>query len=109
MKITLVSSAVAYNLFTLMVAADPNIGRLVRGMNVYIPLAAEEAANSGVSVKIGAANAAATDVDQPELPPMVEGDNYNYPQDIKNSIGLPSKWIKASVNNAVVTLNPIFA
>lgn len=109
MKITLASNAISYNLFTLMVAVDPNLGRNCRGLNVYIPAAAEEGANAGASVLIGARNGASTDVDQPELPPMTEGDNYNYPQDFKNTISLTKRWVKANVNNAVITLNPIYA
>ena len=109
MKITLVSNAIAYNLFTLMSAVDPNIGRSCRGLNVYIPGAAEEAANAGASVDIGQANAGLTDITQPELQPLTEGDNYNYPQDFKNSLSLTTRWIQGSVNNCVVTLNPLYA
>lgn len=111
MKITLPLHTVVYNLHDRMVLIDPNLSRMpnCRGGNIYIPAAAEEAANAGVSVDIGKPNAALTDITQPELQPLVEGDNYNIPQDIKNSYSLKDRWIQASADNAVVTIYPLYA
>lgn len=109
MDITLPSHLVCYDLFERAVLVDPNIGRKCRGGNIYIPEAAEVAANAGVVVDIGQANAALTDITQPDLPPLIEGSNYNIPQDIKNTWPLKSRFIQASVDNAVVRLGLNYA
>jgi hypothetical protein len=109
MDITLPLATTVYNIHDRLLLVDLNAGRSCRGGNIYIPTAAEVAANAGVSVDIGAANAALTDITQPELGPMVEGDNYNIPQDIKNSYSLKNRWIQASVNDAVVRISPYYA
>lgn len=109
MDITLPSRLVCYDIFERGILVDPNIGRKCRGGNIYIPLAAEVAANAGVSVDIGQANGALTDITQPDFGPMVEGDNYNIPQDIKNTWPLKSRFIQASVDNAVIRFNLNFA
>lgn len=109
MDITLPSRLVCYDIFDRCVLVDANIGRKCRGGNFYIPAAAEIAGNAGVSVDLGQANAGLTDITQPDLPPMVEGDSYNIPQDIKNSWTLKSRFIQASVDNAVVRIALYFA
>lgn len=109
MKIILPNHLVSYNLFDRIALVDFNAGRNCRGGNIYIPAAAEEAANAGVSVTLGQANAAKTAIDQPEIPPMVEADNYNIPQDIKNTYSLPSRFIQADKDNAVVTVGLLYA
>lgn len=109
MKITLTSNAVAYDIFTLLKAQDPNLDRTrsCRGLNIQVPDQNSEVANAGVIVRIGRPNAAATAVDQPEIV-LSEGESYNYPGDWKNTISLIRSAI-ASVNNAVLYVNPQFA
>lgn len=109
MDITLPSRLVAYNVFALVSAADLNAGRSCRGGNIYIPAAAEVAANAGVSVDWGFANGAQTDITRPELPPLTESATYNIPQDIKNTYSLQSRWVQASVDNAVIRLALYYA
>lgn len=112
MDITLPSNAVAYNLWARILLIDPNAGRNCRGGNIYIPTAAPPdsiAANAGVVVDYGGANAALTDIQFPELPAMTESFNYNIPQDIKNSYSLTTRWLQASVNDAVVRVELLYA
>lgn len=109
MDITLPSNAIAYNLWDRINLVDCNAGKSCRGGNIYIPAAAEIAGNAGAVVDIGQANAALTDITQPEYPPMVEGDNYNIPQDYKNTYSLKTRFIQASVNNATVRLSLLYA
>lgn len=112
MVITLPSLLVAYQLYSRVLVADPNAGRNCRGGNIYIPTAAAPdsvAANAGVVVDYGGANAGLTDIAQPELPAMVEGFNYNIPQDIRNSYSLTTRWIQASVDNAVIWLELLYS
>jgi hypothetical protein len=105
MKITLVSNAVAYNLYTLCVAVDPNLFKNCRGLSIQLPDAAIEAANAGASCKIGTSNAAATAVDP--LIALSEGDTYNFPQSgTANTISLKEIGVIASANNAVLYVNP---
>jgi hypothetical protein len=107
MKITLPSLLVAYDLFAKMSTADPNTGRSLRGLNVQVPSSTIEAANAGVTVKFGRPNAGATAVDEDIV--LSEGDNYNFPQDIKNTLSLPGRSVIASVDNAVLYLTPLYA
>lgn len=107
MKITLANHLVAYDLFAKLSAADPNIGRSVRGLQVQFPAGSVEAANAGGILKLGRINAAATAVDEELV--LAEGDSDNYPQDIKNTIALPGRGIIASVDNAVAYILPVFA
>lgn len=109
MKITLVSHLVAYNLYTLMLAAEPNMGgRSVRGLQVQLPSSAIEAANSGAWAKLGKPNAAATAVDP--ILVLEESDNENYPQNgISNTISLVDISAIASADNAVLYVNPSYA
>lgn len=109
MKITLPDKTKSYNVFDRIVLVDLNAGRNCRGGNIYIPATAEEAGNAGVSVTYGQANAGKTAISQPEIQPLAEGDNYNIPQDIKNTYSLASRWIQASVDNAVVTISLLYA
>lgn len=109
MDITLPSRLVCYNVFARINLVDANAGRNCRGGNIYVPEAAEIAGNAGVIVDYGAANAALTDITQPELPPMIEGFNYNIPQDIKNSYSLTTRWVQASVDNAVLRISPYYS
>lgn len=109
MDITLPSHSIAYSLWSRIILIDPNAGRNCRGGNFYIPAAAEIAGNAGTSVLIGQANAARTAVDQAELQPLAEGDNYNIPQDIKNSYSLTTRDIIATVDNTVVRVSLIYA
>lgn len=109
MDITLPSNAVCYDIFARCLLIDPNIGRKCRGGNIYIPTAAEIAGNAGTSVDIGQANAALTDITQPDFGPMVEGDNYNIPQNIRNTWKLKDRFIQASVNNTTVRISLEFA
>ena len=109
MDITLPSSAVSYNLFDRIVLIDANAGKNVRGGNIYIPAAAEIAGNAGASVLIGQANAGKTAISQAEYPPLVEGDNYNIPQDIKNTYSLKSRFIQANIDNATVRVSLLYA
>lgn len=109
MDITLPSLLVSYNLFDRIALIDPNAGRNCRGGNFYIPAAAEIAGNAGASVLIGQANGAKTAIDQPEYPPMAESDNYNIPQDIKNSYSLKSRFIQSTVDNTVVRVSLLYA
>lgn len=109
MRIVLVSNVIAYNLYTLMIAAEPNMGgRSVRGLQVQFPDSSLEAGNSGGTVKLGKPNAAATAVD-PTLG-LAEGDSENYPQNgISNTISLVDISAIASVNNGVLYVNPLYA
>lgn len=109
MDITLPSLLVSYNLWDRINLIDANAGKSVRGGNIYIPAAAEIAGNAGASVLIGAANAGKTAISQPELPPMIEGDNYNIPQDIKNTYSLKSRFIQSTVDNTTVRISLLYA
>lgn len=109
MDITLPSLAVSYNLLDRILLIDPNAGRNCRGGNIYIPAAAEIAGNAGASVLIGQANAAKTALSQPEYPPLIESDDYNIPQDIKNSYSLASRYIQASIDNCTVRVSLLYA
>lgn len=109
MDITLPSRLVCYDIFERCILIDPNIGRKCRSGNIYVPAAAEIAGNAGTSVDIGQANAALTDITQPDLPPLVEGDNYNIPENIQNTWKLKSRFIQASVDNTIVRISPEFA
>lgn len=105
MDITLPLSTVSYNLYDRIALVDKNAAKNCRGGNYYIPTAAEIAGNAGTSVLIGQANAGLTAIDQPELPPMVEGDNYNIPQSDTNLYSLKSRYIQATVNDTVVRVS----
>lgn len=107
MKITLPSLLVAYDLYAKMVAANPNIGRSCRGLNIQVPPSSTEAANAGVTVKFGAPNGAATAVNEDLI--LAEGDSHNFPQDIKNTLSLPGKSAIADKDNAVLYVTPLFA
>lgn len=109
MDITLPSSAVCYAIHDRMVLVDPNAGKNCRGGNIYVPAAAEIAGNAGVIIDLGYPNAALTDITQSELPPMGEDFNYNIPQDFKNSYSLKTRYVQASVNNAVLRISPLYA
>lgn len=109
MDITLPSHLIAYDLHARILLVDANAGKKCRGGNFYIPTATEIAGNAGTSVLIGQANAARTAVDQAELPPLAEGDNYNIPQDIKNTFTLKGRDIIATVDNTVVRVSLLFA
>lgn len=109
MKITLVSNAVAYQLYALMLAAEPNMGgRSVRGLQVQLPDQSLEAANAGATAKLGKPNAGATAVDP--VVGLAEGDSENYPQSgTSNTISLVDISAIASANNAVLYVNPLYA
>ncbi len=109
MDITLPSSAISYNLHDRLILVDPNAGKSCRGGNIYVPMAAEVAANAGASVLIGQANAGLTAISQPEYPPMVEGDNYNIPQNTANTFSLKTRYIQSSVDNTTVRLSILYA
>ena len=108
MRVVLTDNTKSPTLFAAMVAVDPNVGRDCRGLNIQVPGAADEAGNANVVIKIGAAKADGTDVDQPEIL-LREGDSYNYPPAIKNSISLAGRNIHSSLNNGVVYINPVYA
>jgi hypothetical protein len=108
MRVVLASNAVAYDLFTLMQAIDPNIGRACRVLNIQFPASTFEAANAGGTLKAGTPNAAATAISHPDVA-LTEGGAYNYPQDIKNTIRLAGRSVAASVNNAVAYVDVEFA
>lgn len=109
MDITLPVHTVSYNLFDRIVLIDKNAFKDCRGGNIYIPTAAEIAGNSGTSVLIGQANAGLTAIDQPELQPLAEGDNYNIPQSDVNLYSLKSRWIQATVDNTTVRISLLVA
>ncbi len=108
MKVVLASHLIAYNLYTLMVAADKNQSKNVRGLQVQLPASSFESANSGATAKLGKPNSGATDVD-PDLA-LAEGDSDNYPQSgTSNTIALLGISAIASVDNAVLYVNPLVA
>lgn len=109
MDITLPLANTSYNLYDRIVLVDKNALKNCRGGNFYVPAAAEIAGNAGTSVLIGQANAGLTAIDQPELPPLVEGDNYNIPQNEANTYSLKARWIQASVNDTVVRVSLLVA
>lgn len=102
-KVTLTSSGIAYNLYTLLNAVDANIPKSCRGLSIQVPAATDEAANAGAVVKIGPGNqnTAPTDVTSPEKV-LREADEYSFPVSDVNNISLMERHVKASVNNAVL-------
>ncbi len=107
-QITLSSHLVAYNIFTLAVAADKQVPRSCRGLQVQFPASSITpfAANSGGYVLVGRPNdrATPTSISNPELA-LAEGDSDNYPVSDNNNISLTEKYINASVDNAIVLLD----
>ena len=107
MKITLPSLLVAYDLFGLMSAVDPNLFRNMAGLNIQVPGGAIEAANGGAVVKIGQPNAGATAVDEDIV--LVEGESQNFPTTGRNTISLVGRSAIATVDNCVLYVTALTA
>lgn len=104
-KLTLTSSAVAYNLLTLCRAQVANFPRSPSELIIQLPPSAVEAANAGVTVKIGRPDSitSPTDVTGPETV-LEEGDSVRYATG-GNSVEAAGKWLKGSGNGVVLYIH----
>lgn len=100
---TLVSHSVAYNVYSKISAADPQVQPSVSGLQLYIPPAAVEAANAGVIVKVGRPNSvsAPTSITNAEVQ-LAEGGSYEWPANISNDISLQERWVNGSTDSCVL-------
>jgi hypothetical protein len=100
-QVTLAASNVAYNLFSKLNTADPQIQQSVQGLQIQVP--ASVAANAGALVKIGRPDSrtSPTTISSAEVELNV-GDSYLFPAEIGNDISLAERWVNASVANCVL-------
>ncbi len=105
MKITLVSSSVAYDLGALIRAQQPNFPLAPHELIIWMPDATSEAANAGTNIKIGRPNSitAPTDVTGPEVT-LQESGTIRYAPSPAN-IEMNTKWAKGSANNVVLYIS----
>lgn len=109
-QITLISSGVAYNLYTLLAAADGQTPKSCSGLTVQVPPTAVEAANAGVIVKIGRPNSASspTSITNAEVV-LQEGGSDSWPNTSINDVSLLEKYVNGSNNNTVLYITTVQA
>lgn len=102
-QVSLTSSSVTYNLYTLLVAADPQIQRSVAGLQIQVPDASVVAGNAGAIVKVGRPNSASapTSITNAELS-LLEGESDGYPDTVANNISLAEKYVNGSASPTVL-------
>lgn len=99
-QVTLTSSSVAYNLYSLLSTADKQIQRSVAGLNIQLP---DIAANAGATVKVGRPDSISAPTDVTNVEVLLGVDQaFMFPQDVANNVSLTERWVKGSVNNEVL-------
>jgi hypothetical protein len=102
-SITLVDHLVAYNLYTLLHAADPQIPQSVAELAVQCPSADFEAANTG-TVRMGYPDSASspTTISKPEYGWLPGQDRTIGAGGNLNDISLTERWVQGSADNMVL-------